>query len=124
MSRKIKIVFGDAAFDAELNDSKTADAVWDALPVSSDGSLWGKEIYFSIPVDVGPDDPKEVVEPGDLAYWPVGKAFCIFWGPTPVSRGRECRPYSPVNVFGRILGDLGALDDVSQYDVRVERDEA
>ena len=95
MSRKIKIVFKDAVFDAELNDSKTADAVWDALPVSANGSPWGKEIYFSIPVDVEPEDPKEVVEPGELAFWPVGKAFCIFWGPTPRQPGAGMQAVQP-----------------------------
>jgi hypothetical protein len=71
-------------------------------------------------VDLPQEDPHEVVEPGALAYWPAGPAFCIFWGPTPVSRGKECRPYSPVNVFGQVLGDLAPLDRVTDLRVRVE----
>jgi hypothetical protein len=121
MTGRIQITIDDVVLEAELNDSRTAQAVWDALPLEAEGSFWGKEIYFPIPVDLGPEDPQEVVDPGALAYWPVGKAFCIFWGPTPVSRGEECRPYSPVNVFGRIIGDLNLLDRVQIPRVRVER---
>jgi len=121
MSGRVRILIGEVTLVAELNDSRTAQAVWEALPFESTGSLWGKEIYFSIPVDMGSEDPQEVVQSGDLAYWPVGKAFCIFWGPTPVSQGNECRPYSPVNVFGHIIGDLSVLDHVKDLRVKVER---
>lgn len=121
MVGRVQITIDDVVLEAELNDSLTARAVWDSLPLEAEGSFWGKEIYFPIPVDMGPEDPQEVVDPGTLAYWPVGKAFCIFWGPTPVSRGGECRPYSPVNVFGKIVGDLSPLDQVQVPRVRVER---
>lgn len=120
MSQRIRILIGDVTLEAKLNDSRTAEAIWGALPLEAAGNLWGKEIYFSIPVAMEAEDPQEVVDPGTLAYWPVGKAFCIFWGPTPVSRGNECRPYSPVSVFGHIQGDPGALDNVSDLMVKVE----
>jgi hypothetical protein len=56
-------------------------------------------------VEVGAENPKEVVKMGDLGYWPLGNAFCIFFGRTPASRGNEIRPASPVNVFARVIGD-------------------
>jgi hypothetical protein len=92
---------------AELSDEspRTARAVWDALPIEARASTWGDEIYFSIPVEAEAENPKEVVEMGDLGYWPPGSAFCIFFGPTPASRGDEIRPASPVNVLGRVEGD-------------------
>lgn len=68
-------------------------------------TVGGDEIYFNIGVSVGRENAKEVVERGDLAYWPPGEAFCIFFGATPASRGDEPRAASPVNVFGKVLGD-------------------
>lgn len=100
----------------------TAQAIWDALPLEAKASTWGDEIYFSIPVNVDAENPKEVVKMGDLGYWPPGSAFCIFFGPTPASRGDEIRPASPVNVFGRIEGDPRVFTSVSSGDlVRLER---
>src|SRR6266446_5260873 len=92
--RKIRITVGKVTADAVLNDSETASAVWKALPLSVAGQTWGDEIYFGIPVKAESEDPREVVELGDLAYWPPGSAFCIFYGPTPASRGSEIRPAS------------------------------
>jgi uncharacterized protein len=89
---------------AELNDSSTAKAIWNALPVTGQANLWGEEIYFRIPVHIEPEDGRELVEKGDLGFWPEGDAFCIFFGPTPMSKGDEIRPASAVNVFGRIKG--------------------
>ena len=75
-------------------------------------STWGDEIYFSIPVDMPLENPKDVVFEGDLGYWPPGRAFCIFFGPTPVSQGDEIRPASPVNVFGRVTGDSTVFKEI------------
>jgi hypothetical protein len=93
--------------EAELSEEnpKTSKAIWDTLPIEARANTWGDEVYFSIPVEVEEENPREVVEMGDLGYWPPGKAFCIFFGPTPASRGDEIRPASPVNVFGRVQGD-------------------
>ena len=92
---------------AELTDEnpETAKAIWEALPLEARANTWGDEIYFSIPVNIEAENPKAVVDLGDLGYWPPGNAFCIFFGPTPMSRGDEIRPASPVNVFGRVIGD-------------------
>jgi hypothetical protein len=105
MAREIRITAGQVSAVAELNDSKTASAIWDALPLEAKAETWGDEIYFAIPVRAEADGAKEVVALGDLAYWPPGHAFCIFFGPTPASRGNEIRPASPVNVVGRVSGD-------------------
>ena len=120
--RRIRITAGDVATEAALNESRTADAIWQALPLESRGSTWGDEIYFSIPVTVDPESPREIVERGDLGYWPPGSAFCIFFGKTPASRGDEIRPASPVNVFGRVEGDPAAFKAVrNNAAVKVER---
>jgi hypothetical protein len=121
MERKIRIKIDSLEWVGTLNDSKTAGEIWDALPIEVGGNLWGKEIYFTTSLNLAPEDPHEVVEPGTLAYWPQGSGFCIFWGPTPVSQGKECRPYSPVNVFGRLEGDLSLLDTVKAQHVLVEK---
>ena len=111
--KKITITTEDLKVDASLNDSKTAQNIWDALPIEGIVNTWGDEIYFSIPVNVGSENAKAVVLEGDLGYWPPGNAFCIFFGTTPVSRGNEIRPASPVNVFGKIIGDPKAFKKIN-----------
>jgi uncharacterized protein len=103
--RTIRITAGRVCAEARLNDSRTASAVWDALPIEAKAETWGDEIYFAIDVTLGEESPRDVVEAGDLGYWPPGRAFCVFFGPTPASRGDEIRPASPVNVLGRVVGD-------------------
>jgi hypothetical protein len=105
LDKKITITVGDIKTSAQLNDSKTAQKIWEALPIEGSVNTWGDEIYFSIPVKVGLENAKAVVSEGDLGYWSPGNAFCIFFGPTPASEGEEIRPASPVNVFGKIIGD-------------------
>lgn len=121
--RTIKITAGNVSALAGIGDTPTADKIWDALPLSARASTWGDEIYFSIPVKCRPEDAaKEVVELGDLGYWPPGSAFCIFFGPTPASSGGEIRPASAVNVFGRVQGDPKAFKAVrSGEEVTLEK---
>jgi len=109
MGRKIRIKAGSILVTAELNETSTAEAVWQALPIKGKANRWGEEIYFSIPVSLEEENAREVVSAGDLGYWPPGTAFCIFFGLTPMSRGQEIRPASPVNVFGKIIGDAKVL---------------
>ena len=100
----------------------TAKEVWEALPIEARANTWGDEIYFSIPVDADPENPQEVVALGDIAYWPPGKAFCIFFGRTPASRGDEIRPASAVNVFGKLDGDPIIFKKVQSGErIRIER---
>ena len=104
--KRITISAGNVSLSAELNDSPTAQQIWEALPIEGRANVWGDEVYFEIPVvaEQAPD-ARAVVEVGELGYWPVGHAFCIFFGPTPVSTDERPRAYSPVNVIGRVLGD-------------------
>jgi hypothetical protein len=112
--RSIRIQAGPVTATATLYDNPTADAIWQALPLTARGNRWGDEIYFEIPVELSPAaDARAVMEAGELGYWPVGRAFCVFWGPTPASEGNEIRAYSPVNPFGRLEGDPTAFDAVS-----------
>jgi hypothetical protein len=104
-SKNITIKVENIKIDAELNGSETAQKIWKALPIEGSVNIWGDEIYFSITVKVGLENAKAVVSEGDLGYWPPGNAFCIFFGPTPASHGEEIRPASPVNIFGKIIGD-------------------
>ena len=122
MSRRIKVTVGEVEVYGELNETRTADVIWKGLPVESRINTWGDEIYFSIPVQTELEESaREVVELGDLGYWPPGNAFCIFFGPTPNSRGDEIRPASAVNVFGKVVGDPTVLKGVSSgTTVRVE----
>lgn len=105
MPRAIRITAGSVAVDAELNDSRTAAALAAALPIEAKAETWGDEIYFGIGRSLPEESPREVVALGDLGYWPPGQAFCIFFGPTPVSRGDEIRPASAVSLVGRVVGD-------------------
>jgi hypothetical protein len=125
MPRTVRITAGSVVAEATLNDSATADAIWNALPIKARGSTWGDEIYFGIPVQLGEDNAQATVELGDLGYWPPGNAFCIFFGPTPASRSAaEIRPASPVNVLGKLQGDATRFKAVrSGETVTIERAE-
>lgn len=113
--RKIRIKTNAVVKEAQLNDNETAEAIWEALPIEGVVNRWGDEIYFSIPVQVDlAGDAHAEMDIGDLAYWPPGTAFCIFWGPTPASLGNEPRAASPVNVFAKVEDapeDFGRVRD-------------
>lgn len=122
MERQIRIKAGSVIALAELYNTKTADAIWQALPLSGNIHTWGEEIYFSIPVKMELEAGQEVVNSGDLGYWPPGGAFCIFFGPTPMSRGSEIRAASPVDVFGSLVDDPKVFREVKDGEkVVVER---
>jgi len=122
---KIKIITeatGEVYATLTDENPSTANTFWDALPIEARANTWGDEIYFSIPVHHGEENSKETVELGDLGYWPPGNAFCIFFGPTPASRGDEIRPASPVNVFGKVIGDPKVFKKVrGGTKIRLER---
>jgi hypothetical protein len=103
---KITISSGDVSLSAELNEGPTARQIWEALPIEGRANTWGDEIYFEIPVVAQQEpDARAEVEVGELGYWPVGHAFCIFFGPTPASTDDRPRAASPVNILGQVLGD-------------------
>ncbi|MEW5947611.1 MAG: cyclophilin-like fold protein [bacterium] len=122
MARTIRIVSGELSVEAELNDTAAARLVWEALPVDSTAETWGDEVYFTIPVKAGLESPVSVVRAGDIGYWPPGMAFCVFFGPTPASRGDEIRPASPVTIIGKVSGDTRAFKKVKDGDaIRLEK---
>jgi hypothetical protein len=113
MGQGIVIRVGGESFEGELNDGVTGRAIYDALPILANGQRWGGEIYFSIDVSCELEEgSRDVLEEGELAYWPPGQAFCIFFGPTPASVGDEIRAASAVNIVGMIKGDLSGLKGV------------
>jgi uncharacterized protein len=120
--KTLRIQAGPVSATATLDDSRTARALWEALPIEARAQTWGEEIYFGIPVSLEEDDARAVVERGALAYWPLGRAFCVFFGPTPASQGDEIHAASPVNVFGQVDGDPAVFKTVrAGARVRLER---
>jgi hypothetical protein len=118
---KIKIVIGSMEAFATLNNIKTASTIVNSLPFESVAHRWGEEIYFEIPLELELENGKEVLEIGDVAYWPPGKSMCIFFGPTPSSKGNEIRAYSAVSVFGKVIGDARIFGAVREGErIRVE----
>ena len=113
----IKIMVGHIALEAELNDTPTARQIGEVLPLKTSFNTWGDEIYFAIPVEADLDDSaQEEVEMGDLGYWPQGNAFCIFFGPTPMSTEGKIIPASAVNIIGRVKGDATMFKEVMGKD--------
>ena len=114
MEHRITIVVGVVTMAGWLNDTPTAQRIWESLPITGRAMVWGDEIYFEIPVAVEQSpDARAEVEVGELGYWPVGRAFCIFFGPTPASTDDQPRAASPVNILGRVLGDATVFRQVS-----------
>lgn len=112
MPRNIVITAGSVRLEAELNETFTAQAIGNILPITAAANTWGEEIYFSMPITLELEDGQEVVELGDLGYWPPGRAFCIFYGLTPASQGDEIRPASAVTVIGKVQGDVTLFKQV------------
>lgn len=83
---------------------RTVDAIAKKMPVEGRAALWKEEVYFEIPVTMGEEKAKPTVKKGDITYWPMGRALCVFYG--------ESQPYSPVNIVGRILKDLELFSQV------------
>jgi hypothetical protein len=124
MPTAIVITVDDLRLQGYLDDSPTARALAAALPITGQARLWGEEIYFPVPgVTAELDDTAvEVVQVGDLGYWPTGQAICIFFGLTPGSLPGEIRPASAVNLVGRVTDDPGCLKLVKTGSlVRIEK---
>ena len=115
---KIKIFVNDIESEAELENTPTAKAIYNSLPIDGAANRWGDEIYFVIPLKLDAEkDAADIVESGDLAYWPEGCCFCIFFGKTPASTETEIKAASKVNIFGKIKGDLSAFKNVQNGDL-------
>ncbi len=115
---KIKIFCNDIEAVAELDNTKTAKAIYDTLPIDGAANRWGDEIYFVIPLRIDMEkNATDVVEIGDVAYWPEGSCFCIFFGKTPESTEDEIKAASNVNIFGKIIGDATLFRKVNNGDL-------
>ncbi len=126
MVKHIQITAGSIALKATLYENETADAIWERLPIEGHTNRWGEEIYFPIPVELREaEDARQEMDIGELGYWPTGSAFCIFFGPTPVSRGSQPRAYSNVNPFGKVDGDATILSNVRDgEEIKVAKDQS
>ena len=117
---KIKIFVNELEAIAELENTSTAKAIYKSLPIDGAANRWGDEIFFVIPLRLDEEkDATEIVEIGDVAYWPEGLCFCIFFGKTPNSTETDIKAASKVNIFGRIRGDLTAFKKVRNGDLIV-----
>ena len=111
---KITIIIEDISLSAELFNTTTAQLISTSLPIEGMAHVWGEEIYFEIPLNIELEpEARADVEIGELAYWPSGPAFCIFFGPTPVSIGEKPKAFSAVNVFGKMIDDIKPLKTVT-----------
>lgn len=98
---RIRFKVDEVGFEGELNDSKTAKAIYNKLPLEATVDTWGDEIYFDIGIKLLKEHPTVKVKVGDIAYWPQGSSMCIFFGPTPISKDETPKPASEVNLIGR-----------------------
>jgi len=107
LPKKIEIVFKENKIEAVLNDTMTSKKLLKILPIKSEVNLWGNEVYFEIPIEAELENGRELMEIGNIAFWPSGNAFCIFFGPTPAGNGSQPRAISPVTVIGKIISEDG-----------------
>lgn len=119
---RIKISWKSGEILADLRETPTAEKLRNSLPITETVSVWGDEIYFSLPFTAAPEaDASDVVEKGAVCFWLDGNALALLFGPTPISQGEECRLISPANIVGQMSGDLSILRSVKSGDiVRVE----
>ena len=118
VSMQIKIQWAKGELEADLKDTPTTKKLAEALPCESKANAWGDEVYFEIPVDASLEsDAQQVVEPGTVCYWVPGRSLALPFGPTPISKGSECRLADRCNILGKILGDPTKLKSVKDGDM-------
>ncbi|MBN1697666.1 MAG: hypothetical protein JW881_09145 [Spirochaetales bacterium] len=115
---RIKISWAKGEITGTLNDTQTARKIYLSLPFSSRANLWGKEVYFTIPVsdDLSPD-ARRIVDPGTICFWVEGTSLAIPFGPTPIADGDECKLVTKVNIVGKCDGKPEILESISTGDI-------
>ena len=121
--RKIKIISGSVEILAEVLNTPTADNIFSRLPIESNANTWGDEIYFATPVQVAREpEAKDVIEPGEIAFWVEGSCIAIGFGPTPISQGNEIRLAAKTNIWATTKDNVRKLSSVKAGDtIRVEK---
>jgi len=100
-------------WEIELNDTLAAFKLYEALPLEKEINVWGGELYFAVPVDCELENGRKIMDEGEVAFWPEGNAFCVFFGKTPASTTSKPEAYSPVTPIGRVLSDVSTMADLS-----------
>lgn len=114
MTQRLRMTFGTVTLNVICRDTPTAKAITAACPLHGTTQTWGKEVYFGADILAGEEpDARAIVEPGEIAFWPAGKAIAIGFGPTPMSVGGEIRLAAPTNIFADAEGEVRALADVA-----------
>ncbi|MCI0506705.1 MAG: hypothetical protein L0Z73_11415 [Gammaproteobacteria bacterium] len=108
---------------ASLLDTPTAKAIYESLPVESRAQTWGEEVYFEVPVHAKREaGAKDIVKPGEIAFWVEGSCVAIGFGRTPISQGNEIRLAAKTNIWAITQDDvkkLGAVKPGSK--IRIEK---
>ncbi|MEM7821330.1 MAG: cyclophilin-like fold protein [Candidatus Aenigmatarchaeota archaeon] len=124
MQKKIKIITKKQEMIAELTEKnpRTAEAIYNSLPIEGNLKKWGEEVFFDCGINLEEENSQKIVSVGDVAYWPPGRAICIFFGKTPFSRDEKPIAFSPVNVFGKIKSNFRFLKNIKDGEkIRIEK---
>ena len=114
MNNRCKIIIKNFEIVVSLNSTETAEKIWRSLPVESNVKIWGEEIYFDTSIDICLEsNAKDVVDLGELAFWPEGRAIAIGFGRTPISIGEEIRLAAKCNIWGTTVFDLKKLKNIN-----------
>tara|TARA_B100000925_G_C21712529_1_gene347310 strand:- start:134 stop:505 length:372 start_codon:yes stop_codon:yes gene_type:complete len=121
--KKCKITIDKIIFEVVLFNSPTANKIWNSLPISSNIKTWGKEIYFYTDVVANKEpNAKSIIELGEIAYWPTGKAIAIGFGKTPISQKDEIRLADDCNIWGETKFDLKKLENIAEgQPIKIEK---
>ena len=121
MAGMIKIKSHDIELKASLLDTSLAKKIHSKLPMEVSAETWGDEYYFEIPIEHELSEGTLELNVGDLAFWPDGRCFCIFFGPTPLSFSEKPVAASEVEVFGKIEGDAKLLSLIDPNQILIEK---